>query len=290
MTDEEKLALTYLNERLSTAVKQTIARWNKPFSEIRLRRDGPLSITLCSDVSEYSCKNLLCGVTCCADDMGQVVDLLCSGSLYSHSESICEGVIVTDSGIRAGISGRAVMLDGKIVCVREISSVNIRIPHRIKGAADELYSIVKKYGSTLLCSQPGMGKTTMLRELIPLLSEGITASKVSVIDSRFELGACISRNGLCDFYSGWPRYDGIMAAVRTMSPDYIICDEIADERDTTAVATASASGVKIIASAHGNSIKGIKRNTNLERLLERGVFSCVCMINKGSLEILEAFE
>lgn len=290
MTDEEKLACAYLPDRLASAVIQTIARWNKPISEIRLRRDGPLSVTLCGNFGGFSAKNLLCGVVCTTGEIGKVVDSLCGGSLYSHSESIREGVIVTASGIRAGVSGRAVMIDGKIECMREISSVNIRIPHRIHGAADELYVIVKKFGSTLICSPPGMGKTTMLRELIPLLSEGESAAKVAVIDSRFELGAGISRDGLCDFYSGWPRYEGIMAAIRTMSPDYIICDEIADEWDVLAVSAASSAGVRMIASAHGDSLKGIRRNVNLEQLLDNGVFSCVCTITEGGLEILEAFE
>lgn len=279
MTDEEKKACAYLPDRLNQAVSHTISLWNKPISEIRLRCEGPLSLTLCGG------KNLLCGVICTADELLRALELLCGGSLYSHSESIREGVIVTDSGIRAGVAGRAVVIDGKIECVRDISSVNIRIPHRIEGAADEFFEIVRRYGSTLVCSSPGMGKTTMLRELIPLLTTGENAEKVAVIDTRYELGAGILRDGLSDFYSGWPRYNGIIAAVRTMSPDYIICDEIAEEDDIFAVSAASAAGVKMIASAHGDNLAEICRNHNLKKVIDDGIFSCVCGITADGLKI-----
>lgn len=290
MTDEEKMACEYLPERLRTAVFRTFSRWRRPVAEIRLRCGGPLSLTLCGASGEKLAKNELCGVDCTSDEVARTVENLCGGSLYSHSESICTGVIVTDSGFRAGVSGRAVLIDGKIVCVRDISSVNIRIPHRVPHAADELFRIVKKYGSTLLCSPPGMGKTTMLRELIPLLSMGESAMKTAVIDTRYELGGGMKCGGLCDFYSGWQRYDGMMAAVRTMSPDYVICDEVAEESDVLAVSAVSAAGVKVVASAHGDNIARIRRNLNLRKMLDDGVFSCVCGIREGGLEILEAAE
>lgn len=287
MTDEEKKACAYLPDRLAEAIIHTVSLWNKPFSEVRLRLDGPLSVTLCSRG-----KNLLCGVSCTQSELKKTVELLCAGSLYSHSESIREGVIVTDCGIRAGVAGRAVVIDGKIECVRDISSVSIRIPHRVPGAADELYEIVRRYGSTLICSPPGMGKTTMLRELIPLLSKGEDCSKAAVIDTRCELGAGMERDMLCDFYIGWPRYEGICAAVRTMSPDYIICDEIAQEDDIAAVCIASAAGVKMVASAHGDSLEGVCRSPHLKKLIDEGIFSCVCGIEQSgegrSISVWEA--
>lgn len=290
MTDEEKLACDYLPDRLRDAAVLTISRWNCAVSEIRLRRGGQMSLTMCGQNMGILNKNVLCGVICTYDEVARTVEKLCGGSLYSHSESIREGVIVTESGFRVGVSGRAVVIDGKISCVREISSVNIRIPHRVPHAADELFVIAKKYGSVLLCSLPEMGKTTMLRELIPLLSEGESAARVAVIDTRFELGAGMKCEGLCDFYSGWSRYDGITSAIRTMSPEWVICDEIGDESDLRAVTMASAAGVKIVCSAHGDDLNGIKRNPSLRGMIESGVLSCVCGINKDGLEIWEAAE
>lgn len=282
MTDEEKIAVSYLPDRLAQAVRHTISLWQKPVAEIRLHVDGPLSLT-----RGFPAENLLCGVTCTSDELGQTVERLCGGSLYSHSESIREGVIVTAEGLRAGIAGRAVVSGGRIECVRDISSVNIRIPHREEGAADDLYEIVKEHGSTLLVSPPGMGKTTMLRELIPLLSRGEHAVKTAVIDTRFELGAGMPRDGLADFYSGWVRYDGMIAAIRTMSPDFILCDEIAEESDCRAVRAASAAGVGVIASAHGRDIITLRRNTHLARLIDDGIFGCVCGITDAGLTVWE---
>lgn len=282
MTDEERIAVSYLPNRLAQAVYQTISRWQVPISEIRLREDGPLTLTI-----GFPKKNLLCGVVCTSDELRETVEYLCGCSLYSHSGSICEGVIITSEGLRAGIAGRAVLIDGRIECVRDISSVNIRIPHRVEGAADAFYKIVRQHGSTLLISPPGLGKTTMLRELIPLLSQGEEELKTAIIDTRYELGAGMPRDGLADFYPGWPRYDGMIAAVRTMSPDVILCDEIADENDCRAVRAASAAGVTVIASAHGADIATVRRNRNLAALIDEGIFGCVCGIFDGQAGILE---
>lgn len=280
MTDEEKKALAYLPDRLAKAAKHTISLWQKPIAEIRLRMDGPLSLTLGTPT-----KNVLCGVICTADELARTLEKLCGGSLYSHAETIREGVIVTAEGLRVGVAGRAVVSEGKVEYVRMISSLNIRIPHRVPGAADALYEIVKQYGNTLLVSPPGMGKTTMLRELILLLSQGENAVRVAVIDTRFELGAGMPRNGLADYYTGWLRYDGMIAAIRTMSPNYILCDEIGEESDCRAIRSASAAGVGVIASAHGKDLATLRCNLNLAQLIDEGIFSCVCGIADGAITI-----
>lgn len=276
MTEEEKIALGYLPDRLREAAVVTMGRYACPIAEIRLRLDGAMSLTVCGT----GAKNAVTGALCSKEEITAVVDRLCGGSMYAHAETIREGVIVTAQGLRAGISGRAVVTGGKIECVRDISSVNIRIPHRVPGAADRLYDLVRKYGSTCVISPPGMGKTTMLRELIPLLSK---ERRVAVIDTRYELGAGMPNEGLADFYPGWPRSEGILAAVRTMSPDWIICDEISDDGDRSAILAAVSAGVGIVASAHGRSIEEVRKNPRIGMLFADGVFGCVCGADGGIL-------
>ncbi|MBQ4354859.1 MAG: hypothetical protein IJC71_08205 [Clostridia bacterium] len=280
MTPEEKTAAGYLPDRLADAVYRTVHTGKMPIAEIRLRRDGPLSLTMGTEQ-----KNYLCGVICTADELTETAQRLCGGSLYAHAETIREGVIVTAEGLRAGIAGRAVIRAGRMESVHELSSVSIRIPHRVKGAGDALGAVVRQYGSTLLASPPGMGKTTALRELIPLLAGGENALRLAVIDTRYELGAGMERSLLADFYSGWLRAEGMAAAIRTMTPECILCDEIADAADCAAIRTAAASGVMVVASAHASSMDTLCRNAEIRKLLEDGIFGCVCGMSFGKLTV-----
>ena len=278
MDEWESRAAAYLPERLREAVIRTAEAAKAPIREIRLRRGSGLTLT----VGE---KNVPCGVRCTAEELTRTVANLCQQSLYSHAEEIREGVITTESGIRAGVCGQAVVSGGKIDCVRNLSSVCLRIPHRVPGAADGLYGIVKNGVSALVYSKPGMGKTTVLRELIPCLASGTDAVRVAVIDTRYELAAGMDNPGTADVLLGYPRKEGMTAAVRTLSPQVILCDEIADSGDAEAVLAARASGVTVVATAHAGTLTDLRRNPNLRRLLEEGVFGALCGITEAGWEV-----
>ncbi len=277
MDKTELLALAYLPPRLAAAVKKTASLYNCNISEIRLHSGRPLSLNLGG-------KNVQCGINCSTEEVCEVVAALCRRSLYSYSEEIREGVITTQSGIRAGVCGRATVRGGRIEAVRDITSVNIRIPHSVAGAADELYSLVKKYGSVLVYSPPGGGKTTALRSLIPLLSGGANGRRVSVIDTRCELSAFCENEGCdnADFFISYPRSEGISAAVRTMSPEYIICDEMASASDADALRSARSSGVNVICSAHVGSRDELMLNKNINTLVDGGIFGCLYGIGENT--------
>lgn len=268
MTEEEKIAIGFIPKNLSESVIRAVSVWNCPVSEIRLRENRRLSVTVGG-------KNVICSEICSSDDIGTTISRICKGSLYSHSDSIRDGVIATEYGIRVGVSGRAVMNGDWIECVRDICSVNIRIPHRVAGAADEVFRLVKKYGSILIYSLPGKGKTTILRELIPLLASGESAARVSVIDSRYELVSGVDEGDLTDVYFGYPRELGIIQSVRTMSPEYIICDEIASSADSDAILCAHSAGVCVIATAHAADMDGLMKNECIARLVNNGVFGYI---------------
>lgn len=274
MTAEEKIAMGFVPENLAESVIRAVSIYNSPISEIRLRENRRLSVTVGG-------KNVICSETCSADDIGTTISRVCKGSLYSHSDSIRDGVIATEYGIRVGVSGRAVMSSGRIECVRDICSVNIRIPHRVVGAADEALRLVREYGSLLIYSLPGMGKTTILRELIPLLASGESAARVSVIDSRYELVSGINEGDLTDVYFGYPREVGIIQSVRTMSPEYIICDEIASSADANAILSAHSAGVRVIATAHAADMDGLMKNDCIARLVKNGVFGYIFGIGES---------
>ncbi len=278
MDEWEKKALLYLTDSIRNTVVRVRGMWKSPINEIRIRENKPLCLVFGREKSKTE-------HICTDDEVSSVVSRLCQGSLYSYAENIKEGVITTDSGIRAGVCGRAVVRNGRIDCVRNITSVNIRIPHRINGAADRLYKLVCDVGSTLVYSVPGMGKTTILRELIPKLAGGDGRNNVSVIDTRYELSAGINDSDTADVFLGYPRKEGILSAVRTMSPEYVICDEIADSDDAEAILTAHSAGVRVVVTAHAGSFEELIKNQSIKNLIDLRVFNAVYGITENGHEV-----
>lgn len=261
-------ALSCLPYRLTAAVLKRAEHIRTGICEIRLRVGRELYIT-CGGF------NIPCGVMCTAEDMDHTVRRLCGNSLYSHSETIREGYITTPGGVRAGICGRAVVDRGEIATVTDIASLNIRIPTRVRGAADAAYALLEEdsFSSGLLVySAPGVGKTTLLRELAVKLASGEKAMRVAIVDSRCEIAAGINEAITADILSGYPRGKGIEIAIRTLSPQYIICDEISSAQDAEAVLEAGASGVRIIASAHAGSYAELCRSEFMKNLNREAVF------------------
>ena len=76
--------------------------------------------------------------------------------------------------------------------------------------------------------------------------------------------------------------DGIKMMVRAMRPDFIATDEIGTDDDADAIMYAINSGVKVIATAHGNNIQDLNRSERLKKLIEHGLFKkIIVMSNTG---------
>lgn len=274
-------ACAALPQHIADAICAVTALYGGKCNEIRLCRGGQAYITVLG-------KNIRANVVCTDEDIKETVRALCGNSLYAHSETIREGYIFTQNGLRVGVCGRAVCSGGSIERVADISSVSIRIPQRHIGAADDLYPYVLRadgvYGM-LVWSAPGVGKTTVLRELAFRLSNGPDAIRTALVDTRYELSAGIS-GGLLDVFSGYPRAVGMEIAVRTMSPQVVICDEIAGESDADAVRTCVSSGVSVIASAHGASLNSILLRPTIKRLIDEGVFPVLVGLYRSGNSVL----
>ena len=270
MMDEHKMlsaAIESLDGQIADAVRGAAALSGGRVQEIRLNREGRVRIVVFGRV-------IFVNVPCSPDAFDRTLRRLCGNSLYSHADTIRDGYISTADGLRVGVCGRAVLEGGAIVRVCDITSLCIRIPIRIPGAADELLPLILRDGgvrSMLVWSPPGVGKTTILRELAARLCEVDRALRCAVVDSRCEI-ACGLDVGALDVLRGYPRAAGMEIAVRTMAPQIVICDEIAGDADADAVLSCAASGTAVIATAHAASRADLLRKAPLRRLAEAHVF------------------
>lgn len=234
-------------------------------SEIRLRLGRPASLTVAG-------ANLPLGFRIAPAELSDCVTKLCGGSVYAHGDTIREGYINACNGIRVGVVGTA-CADRNM---SEITSLNIRVPHLIRGVSDYLVKRCLDGGSVkslLIYSPPGTGKTTLLRDLAARLG-GEFKRRVAVIDTRGELYIPeFFSDTLCDVLVGYPRAGGIELATRTLSPEVLICDELGDLDEARAILTAQNTGVPLIASAHAATLGELLARQNIRLLHENRIFS-----------------
>ncbi len=227
---------------------------------------------------------------------------LCEYSVYANAENIRRGFFTLPNGARVGICGTAVLQNGEISSVKDIASLNIRIPRDVRGCSTAVLNClyVNSLCSVIVAGVPGGGKTTLLRDMAYQLSGGFNDRyrKVSLIDERGELaGKCGSTYALpvginTDVLSSYPKVQGIELATRTLSPEMIVCDEIATPQEAAAVRTSFASGVRFALSVHIGSRAELYRKPILRMLLETGEFSYIVLLDgtKYKADILDAEE
>lgn len=235
----------------------------------------------------------------------EAVAAMCEYSVHSHQQELLGGYIALRGGHRAGICGTAVLTKGEMTAVRDISSLNIRIAREIRDAAAPLMEKLFKNGlcGVLIVGPPSSGKTTILRDLARRLADGEEGRywKVSVVDERGELGAVWEgepQNNLgvsCDVLNGYAKGEGILSAVRSLSPDVVICDEIGAKAEVDGILDGINCGVRFIASAHAASIGELLSRRQILRLIQNCAFDKIVRLggpdNPGRIEeIIEVGE
>lgn len=280
-----------LNQRLQNAVMKIPDSIKEEIQEIHIRTNKPVTLYsanityyLTSDnqiVSHWYNSNMLIATP---SDICETFQNICCYSVYSKQAEINNGFITLKGGHRAGICGTAVYNDGKITSIRDISSINLRIAKEFKGASAKLLSSIDiNKGGVLICGIPSCGKTTMLRDIARVLSTDYSL-KVCVVDERGELGGAyqgISQNdlGLCDVLDGYRKPDGIMQAVRSLSPDVIVCDEIGTDDEAEKITECLNSGVSVIASVHCSNSDELLSKSQTCKLISTGAFEYIVFLS-----------
>lgn len=209
-----------------------------------------------------------------AEELTELLQAASRYSSFSVQEQLREGFLALPGGHRMGICGTAVLQNGRVQTLREISSVCIRFAREVPLRIEPLAPALRR--SCLILGAPGWGKTTLLRACIRYLSGH--GARVCVVDERreiagtafaqaqFDLGPCT------DVLSGCPKSTGVWMLLRGMGPDWIALDEITAPEDLEAIREAGGCGVRLLATAHAAGTAELQKRALYRRLLELEVF------------------
>ena len=289
-----------------------MANWNpEKLQEIRLRIGKPLILWLSGKEFFLSEQGMLTkhkslGHIITAEEVRQTMEYLGEYSLYAYESELRQGFMTIQGGHRVGVTGKTIIENQQVKGVHQISAINIRFAHQIKGYADCVMPFVvenQQVYHTLIISPPRCGKTTMLRDLVRQISDGtdkFLGCTVGVVDERSEIGGCyqgVPQNDLgirTDVLDCCPKSEGMMMLIRSMSPAVIAVDEVGNYDDIGAIETAIHCGCKLLATVHGSSIDEIKKKPLLERLIKEHAFERYIILKKEQEDsignVLEIFD
>ena len=258
--------------------------------ELRLRAGGPMTVLLPEGEVVPGHSDLPPTVT--QTDLEQLCDAVTDYSRYAAGETLSRGYLTARGGFRVGVCGTAVLREGVNTNLRDISSVTVRIGREQPGLGDEVLSQLFREGqfrSTVLLSPPGLGKTTLLRDLIRGLSDGVGGlpeHRVSVVDERGEIAVMyqgvsqmtVGRH--TDVLDACPKAVGIPILLRAANPQVIAVDEITVREDIAAMAAAAHCGVRFLATIHADGRQELGRKPLFSQLLKAKVFEKAVTIRR----------
>ena len=174
----------YKIEPVQNAQKMQNRTGTECIEEIRLRAGKSLMLKIGQEtqVIDYIVKQ---------QEVLQAFERICENSVYSYRRQICDGYITIRGGNRVGIVGSAVVDNGQVINLNYISSLNFRIARQKIGCSNNIiHDIIdeqnKTIYNTLIVSPPGCGKTTLLRDIVRNISNGIAPIRIK----RENSGGC----------------------------------------------------------------------------------------------------
>lgn len=279
-----ELAAAILPSRLRRIAMELPETDKRRAEEFRLRAGHCLSVLL--PEGERSLEAIVT-----TEELETLCDIAAEFSRYASIETLRQGFLPVRGGFRVGLCGSAVVKDGEVTNLKQISSAVIRISREQKGIAQAVAPRLFRDGrfvSTLLLSPPGGGKTTLLRDLVRQLSqgEGVPPQRITLIDEREEIAVMyrgqpqMDVGPRTDVLSGCPKALAIPMALRAMNPQIIAVDEITVREDIAAMAAAAHCGVRFLATIHADGRQELGRKPLFSQLLKAKVFEKAVTIRR----------
>lgn len=290
-------AIRSLSQNLTSRLTEFPDELQKTVREVCIRADKPAAV--CTQDGVYFLKQAggfskhtpILPYLTPKEEVFDCVRMLTQYSLHSCKAEINAGFITIKGGHRAGVAGSCVYDNGKISSVTDISSINLRVARQINGVASDLMRRLYMGGvsSTLIAGPPASGKTTLLRDMACCFSNGTLpfAVKLSLVDERGEVAAVyrgVPQNDVgiqTDVFDGYHKGDGMRLAIRSMTPQVILLDELGGDDDAAAVEQGLNAGVSVIATVHAKSMDELYRKKSICRLLVNGGFEHIVLLDSA---------
>jgi stage III sporulation protein AA len=295
----EEEILTGVSPKVRDIISKVPEKYIYSLEEIRIRLGKPVMIH-CGN-SDYMVtssgaltERIEDAYNATKEDCEKTIQLLSNYSVYALEEEFKNGYITLAGGHRIGIAGRGVVENGRIKTLKNISGFNIRIARQVPGAADNVLKYVVRNGSdiynTLIISPPQCGKTTLLRDIIRQLSNGISTYglkglKIGLVDERSEIAGSyqgIPQNDVgcrTDVLDACPKSMGLIMLIRSMSPQVVATDEIGSRADIEAIYEAMNAGIRLVTTIHGQGLEDILNRPFINEVIKNKVFDRLIILS-----------
>lgn len=190
---------------------------------------------------------------------------------HEEIEQVVAGIGDFDDDNRAGIARTLHRISGIRNRREQVVGLTCRVGRAVYGTIAIIEDIVTEGHSILILGRPGVGKTTMLREMARILAE---KKRVIIVDTSNEIGGdgdiphpAVGRARRMQVPRPAHQHETMIEAVENHNPEVIVIDEIGREREAEAARTINERGVQLIGTAHGNTLENLLLNPTLSDLV-----------------------